>query len=387
MPVDGFLGFPRPDGGFGIRNHVLVMSVTGLTGPTARRIGSLVRGSVTVAMPFGSGLVGEDKAAHMRALLGMAQNPNVGAVMIIGGDPPKVDEVARELAKTGKPVEGLALDDCDHDALVLTDKAVRIAASMAYDLSRIRREEAPLSELFLGVECGRSDPSSGLVANPLIGHMADRVGEDGGTVIAGETMEWLGAEHLLANRAASPAVAEALVAAVQRREQGAIDAGIDLTGNNPGPTNIAAGLSSIEEKSLGAIAKTGSRPIDGVVKYAEAPAGKGLYLMDQPAYSPESLTGFAAAGANILMFSTGVGNSFVNSLSPTIKISANPETCARLHQQLDFKAENVFNGVESMESAADRLWKVLLGVASGDATWGEILGEGEEVVSRFGITL
>lgn len=384
---DEFLGFIRPDGGVGIRNYVLVMSVAGLTGPTARRIGSLVRGSVSVAMPYGSGLVGEDQAAHMRSLLGMARNPNVGAVVIIGGDPPKVDAVTGELAGTGKPVAGLALDDCGHDALTLTDRGVRIAAAMARDLSRQRRQSAPLSALFLGVECGRSDPSSGLVANPLIGRMADRIGEGGGTVLAGETMEWLGAEHLLSRRARSAEVADALVAAVRRREQQAVAAGIDLTGNNPGPTNIAAGLSTIEEKSLGAIAKTGSRPIDGVVSYAQAPAGKGLYLMDQPAYSPESLTGFVAAGANILLFSTGVGNSFVNSLAPTIKLSANPESCARLHQQLDMTAEGVFNGVESMGDAADRLWRAVLGVASGDATWGEILGEGEEVVSRFGSTL
>lgn len=385
--MDHFLGYHRPDRTVGTRNHVLVMSVAGLTGPAARRIGSLVRGTVAVAMPYGSGLVGADSDAHMRGLVGLAGNPNVGAVLIIGGDPPKVDAVVAAVAGTGKPVTGLALDDCGHDALTLTDQAVRIAAAMARDLSRQRREPAPVSSLFLGVECGRSDPSSGLVSNPLIGRMSDRVAGAGGTVLAGETMEWLGAEHLLVRRAAAPQVAEALVAAVEARENAAIAAGIDLTGNNPGPTNIAAGLTTIEEKSLGAIAKTGSGPIAGLVGYAEAPVGKGLYLMDQPAYSPESLTGFVAAGANILLFSTGVGNSFVNSLAPTLKISANPETCARLHQQLDFTADRVFAGTESMEEAEGRLWDTLCGVASGDVTWGEILGEGEEVVSRFGAAL
>ncbi|MGP1396308.1 MAG: UxaA family hydrolase [Inquilinaceae bacterium] len=384
---DRFLGYPRPDGRFGVRNHVLVLSVAGLTGPAARRIVSMVRGAVAVATPFGPGLIGADAETHRRALLGFGRNPNVGAVLVIGGEPPMVDAMADDLSASGKPVAALTLDDCGHDALALTDRGARIAAGLVRDLSRLRRQPAPAAALMLGVECGRSDPSSGLVSNPLIGLMADRLGREGGTVIAGETVEWLGAEHLLARRAASQSVADALLAAVGRRERAAVEAGIDLTGNNPGPTNIAAGLSSIEEKSLGAIAKTGTRPIDGVVAYAEPPPGPGLYLMDQPAYAPESLSGFVAAGATVLLFSTGVGNSYVSALAPTLKISANPETCARLGQQLDFAAAAVFSGRESLENAADRLWPQVLGVASGDATWGELLYEGDEIVSRFGAAL
>jgi altronate dehydratase large subunit len=226
-----------------------------------------------------------------------------------------------------------------------------------------------------------------LVANPLIGRIADRVVGAGGRAILGETTEWLGAEHLLARRAASPAIAEAILAAAARREQLAIDAGIDLTGNNPSRTNIDAGLSSIEEKSLGAIAKSGSAPVAGVIGYAEPPPGPGLYLMDAPAYAPESLTGFTAAGAQLLLFSTGVGNSFASALAPTIKLSANPRTCARLAQQLDYKASAVFTGEQSLGAAADELLGVLLETASGALTWGEVLNEGEEVVSRYGPVL
>jgi altronate dehydratase large subunit len=338
-------------------------------------------------MPYGSGMLGEDRAVNRRALAGFGRHPNVGAVLVIGADPPHVAAIAEEVAASGKPVEALTFDDCEHDALVLSDRGLRIGAGLARAISRRRRSAAGLDALCLGLECGRSDPSSGLIANPLIGRLADRVVGAGGRAILGETTEWLGAEHLLARRAASPAVAEAILAAAARRERLAIDAGIDLTGNNPSRTNIDAGLSSIEEKSLGAIAKSGSAPVAGVIGYAEPPPGPGLYLMDAPAYAPESLTGFTAAGAQLLLFSTGVGNSFASALAPTIKLSANPRTCARLAQQLDYKASAVFTGEQSLGAAADELLGVLLETASGALTWGEVLNEGEEVVSRYGPVL
>jgi altronate dehydratase large subunit len=384
---DRFLGYRRPDGTVGVRNDVLVLSATGLTGPTARRIGAAIAGAKTVSMPYDAGVLGEDEAAQHRALVGLGRNPNVGAALIIGGNPPKVERIAEAIAATGKPVEALSLDGCGHDALVLTDKGVRAGAKLAREVSSQRREPAPVSCLFLGLECGRSDPSSGLTANPLLGLIADRMVDAGGSAVIGEATEWLGAEHLLARRAASPAVAQAILEAVRGREKLALDAGVDLLGHNPGPTNIAAGLSTIEEKSLGNIAKSGSRPIQSVLAYAQAPDTPGLHLMDAPAYAPESLTGFTAAGAQVMVFTTGVGNSFSSLLAPTLKVSANPETCARLDCQLDFEAAEVFLGREPIEAAADRLFQTLLEVASGTATWGEILGEGEEVVSRFGAAL
>jgi altronate dehydratase large subunit len=244
-----------------------------------------------------------------------------------------------------------------------------------------------LSRLFIGLECGRSDPSSGIVANPLIGRLTDAVVGHGGSAVFGETLEWLGAEHLLARRAATPAVADAVRQAVLRREALASSQGVDLLGNNPGPTNIAAGLSTIEEKSLGAIAKSGSAPIAGVLAYGEAPASNGLYAMDAPAYSPESLSGFVVAGAQLLLFSTGVGNSYVSLLAPTIKLSANPQATQRLHEQLDFDASAVLRGACTLDEAARELLELLVDIASGTLTWGEVLGEGDEVISRLGEAL
>ena len=382
-----FLGYLRPDGRAGVRNHLLVLSIGGLTVPTARRIGSAIAGAVTIGMPYGVGVIGKDRVVNRLAIIGLACHPNVGATLLIGDNPPVMAEIVAELTRRGARHAALTLDDCNHDALSLSDRGLREGARLAYEISGLQRAPAPLSAITIGLECGRSDPSSGLVANPLLGLISDRVVDAGGRSIIGETTEWLGAEHLLARRARNDKVAQAIRAAVTAREQLAIASNIDLTGNNPGPTNVAAGLSSIEEKSLGNIAKSGSRPIEGLIGYAEAPPQPGLWVMDAPAYAPESVTGFVAAGAQIVLFTTGVGNSYVSALAPTIKLSANPVTCAALGQQLDFNASAAFQGREGLEASADRLLARMLDIASGQATWGEILKEGDEVVSRFGPAL
>jgi altronate dehydratase large subunit len=382
-----FDGYARPDGSVGVRNHVLVLSVTGLTGPTARRIGRVVAGTRVVTTPYGSGLLGEDARVQTRSLVAFGRHPNVAATLVVGGSRPQVESIAAAIGEAGKPVEALILDDCDHDAVTVTERGIRAAARLVRDCSKQRRETFGLERLFLALECGRSDPSSGLVANPLVGKVVDVLIAAGGRAVLGETIEWLGAEHLLIARAADPAVGAAIRDAVLRRERMAVDAGIDLVGNNPGPTNVAAGLSTIEEKSLGAIAKGGSSPIRGVVGIAEAPAAAGLFLMDAPAYAPESVTGLVAAGAQIALFTTGVGNSFVSGLAPTLKISANPRAAKRLREQLDFDASDVFESRVSLEAAAARLATLVMAVASGMLTWGEILDEGEDVVSRLGPAL
>ena len=382
-----FDGFRRGDGSVGVRNHVLVMSVTGLTSPTARRIGRSVAGARVITTPYGSGLLGDDAALQRRALTAFACHPNVAAALVIGGTAPYVEAIASDVATTGKPVEALVLDDYDHDAITVTERGTRIAARMLRDASRARRTRVALAELCVGMECGRSDPSSGLVSNPLVGSIVDAVVEAGGRAVFGETIEWLGAEHLLARRATDESVAHAIREAVRRRERASVDAGIDLVGNNPGPTNVVAGLSTIEEKSLGAIAKGGRAPIRGVVGMAQPLPGPGLYLMDAPAYAPESVGGLVASGAQIVLFTTGVGNSFVSGLAPTIKISANPIAAGRLREQLDFDASDVFTRKASLADAAARLQDVVLDVASGTLTWGEVLDEGEDVVSRLGAAL
>jgi altronate dehydratase large subunit len=263
MTAPTFLGYVRTNGDVGIRNYLLVLSIAGLTGPAARRVVRALPGARLVSMPYGGGLIGEDLAVHLRVLAGFGRNPNVGGVLLIGSDPPKVAALAAEIGAKGKPVAAICLDDCGHDVLTLTDRSLRAGARLHNEISRQRRQPVSLSKLFVGMECGRSDPSSGMVANPLIGSFVDALIQLGGRAVFGETLEWLGAEHLLARRAATVAVSDALVQAVLRRESVATRQGLDLLGNNPGPTNIAAGLSTIEEKSLGSIAKSGSSEIMG----------------------------------------------------------------------------------------------------------------------------
>ncbi|MGI9418271.1 MAG: UxaA family hydrolase [Geminicoccaceae bacterium] len=382
-----FFGYPRSSGRAGTRNHLLILSVTGLTGPSAARIAERVRPSLCLGTPYGSGLLGEDRDAHDRGLRGFVCHPNVGAVLVIGADPPQVDSIADAAATAGRPVEAISLDACGHDALTLTDRGIRAAAHLLRDLSRRRRQVMPLAELFLALECGRSDPSSGLVSNPLVGMISDRVVEAGGASVIGETTEWLGAERGLVARAATPEIGEAIAAAAARRETMAVDAGIDLIGNNPSQTNTDAGLTTIEEKSLGAVAKSGRSTIKGVLGYAEPPPKPGLWLMDAPAYAPESLTGFAAAGANLALFTTGVGNSYGSALMPTLKISANPETVARITEQLDFDASAILTGDHGLHEMSVALEATLCDIASGGLTWAEIFQDQDEVLSRFGRAL
>lgn len=384
---DGFLGYARGNGRAGVRNHLLILSVTGLTGPAARRAGRSLPRAVVVVNPYGNGVIGEDGAIHRRALRGLVTHPNVGAVVVLGGEPAKVSDVVDAAEAADKAAIGLTLEGAGHDGLRLADQAMRAGAGLLRALSAARRSPQPLAALTLGLECGRSDPSSGLVANPLLGRIADRVVAAGGQAMIGETTEWLGAEHLLARRASSPEAAEAILAAARGRVSLAEAAGIDLTGNNPSETNIAAGLSSIEEKSLGAIAKSGRGPIAGLIHYGESPPRPGMWVMNAPAYAPESLTGFTAAGAALLLFTTGVGNSHSSALAPTLKVSANPETVARLDCQLDFTAEAVFRGEEALDDAAERLLALVRDTASGTLSWGEIFAESDEVISRFGPSL
>jgi altronate dehydratase large subunit len=387
LAASSFLGYRRADGRVGTRNHVVVLSVIGLAAPAARRIAGAVAGTLLVATPYGRGQFGEDKIVHERQLVGLGRNPNAAAVLVVGADRKTADRIAAAIAASGKPVDVVALDDVHEDALELSHRGIKRAAALVRGASRVRREVCRASDLFLGIECGHSDATSGLAANPTAGAAADRLVDAGARVVFGETVEWLGAEHLLARRAATPAVGAAIVAAVARREAAVVATGFDLTGNNPGEENIRGGLSTIEEKSLGAVAKGGTRPITGVLAIGEEPQAAGLYVMDAPAFSPESLTGFAASGANLMLFTTGAGNSFCNALAPTIKISARADTVAALPHQIDFDASAALAGRRDPTDLGADLVGLILAVASGERTWGEILREDEEAFARVGGSL
>ncbi|KFB11469.1 UxaA family hydrolase [Nitratireductor basaltis] len=384
--IDTFLGFPRPSGRPGIRNRLLVLNCTGLTDAAARRVAFALPGSVFASTMFGMGMVGADAGFHTAALAGMATHPNCGAVLLIGADRTRLDQMIAVVKAAGRPFVALGLDDTGHDAHLLSQRAIAEGARLRRDLSVERPVSCPVSELFLAFECGLSDPSSGLAANPLLGCIADWLVDAGGSVVLGETIEWLGTEDELARRAATPKVGEALRRAVAERLALAHAAGVDLLGTNPNAANIKAGLSTIEEKASGAVLKAGTRAIQSVLAYAEAPATAGLHFMDAPSYSPESLTGFVASGAQMILFTTGLGNSYCSALAPTLKLTANARTAGSLPHQIDFDASDVLAG-RNLQDVAQDLRRCIAATASGQLTFGEILGEGAESISRFGAAI
>ena len=381
--VRPFHGYLRADGRLGVRNHVLILGINGLALRASERIARNLPGSLLVATSAGRGQVEPDLGLHLDQLVGLGRNPNVGAVLVVGVDQATSDQVAARIALSGKPVASVSFAECGEDALAVSDFGLRRATELSRAASRARRALAGPAGLVVAVECGHSDATSGLASNPVVGAAVDRLVAAGASVIVGETVEWLGAEHLLARRAVNADVAARIHAAVTGREEIAIASGRSLTGNNPGEENIKGGLSTIEEKSLGAIVKSGTSPIAGVLSVAEVPPGPGLYLMDGPSFSPDSMTGFAAAGATLMLFTTGPGNSFASAIAPTIKVSAHPETVTRLPTQIDFDASPALGGGETVDSCSERLVEAILDVADGTLTLGEIVGEGLEVPTRI----
>ena len=202
-----FEGFRRPDGSVGVRNAVLILGINGLVTRAAERIAQGVRDTVLAATPYGRGQFGPDRRAHDDQLVGLGRNPNAAATLVVGADRKTAEAIAAAIAIAGKPVEVVTLDDVHEDAVALVAAGIRAAARLVRDASRLHRERVPASALFLGVECGHSDATSGLVANPLVGRVVDTVVDSGGRAVFGETIEWLGAEHLLARRAVTAEVA------------------------------------------------------------------------------------------------------------------------------------------------------------------------------------
>ncbi len=383
-----FLGFRRPSGGPGARNHLAVLSVMDNTNPLVRRIGSLRRDLVAVNTTFGRNLMGEDELQHFRVMGHMAGHPNVGAAIIVSLEPNSANRLAEAASKASPwmPIEIVTVHETG-GTLKTTDRALEVAGALSQHLAAAKREPCGLGEITLGTECGGSDTTSGLVSNPVTGMVSDRVVALGGTVIFSETLEIVGAEHLLASRAADSKTKRRLMECVKRTIAYAEEVGVDLIGCNPTPDNIKGGLSSIEEKSLGAIKKAGNGPITQVVGVGERPTKRGTIFADAPCGGVENVTSLSASGAQAIIFSTGIGNPIGHPISPTIKVTGNPGTAAHMPENIDLDLSGVLENSISYEEAADLLEKELLEVLSGKRTTSELLGETEITVSRTGLNL
>lgn len=387
--ADTFLGYRRADGSVGVRNHVLLLPTITCANRVAQNAAQLTRGAVHIEHQHGCGQSGRDLEQTMRTLIGYGSNPNVYGVVVIGlGCEAAQARIAAEAIRqrASKPV-ALVLIQEEGGTLAASAEAARQAARMLQDAGEVQREPCPVSELILGTECGGSDACSGISANPALGCAADLLVDQGATVLLAETTELIGAEHVLAQRAATPEVAQKVLEVIDRYEQTVLATGYDMRGGNPSPGNIVGGLSTIEEKSLGAAHKGGSRPLADVIEYAERPRCHGLVLMDTPGHDIEQLTGMLAGGCQVVAFTTGRGTPTGACIAPVVKLATNDATYANMRDNLDFNAGGIVAGEESVAAAGERLYREILRACSGRLTASEVLGHHEFGLWRIGPTL
>ncbi|WP_308856553.1 UxaA family hydrolase [uncultured Oscillibacter sp.] len=380
-----FYGYKRPDGRVGVRNKVLILPASVCASDTTRIVAQQVVGSVTFNNQLGCSQVASDQQFTMDVMAGYAANPNVyGTVVVsLGCENCQMDLVVEAIkARTNKPLKQVIIQEAG-GTLKAIDMAVRYAKEMVEEASMLQKEEFPMSELIIGTECGGSDPTSGLAANPLIGQLSDLIVKEGGTSILSETTEFIGAEHILARRAATPEVHDRIFEIVHRYEKALQLVGEEVREGNPSPGNKAGGLTCLEEKSLGCIHKGGHSPVNAVYDYAkQVEAKQGLVIMDTPGNDPSSVAGMVAGGAQIVVFSTGRGTPTGNPLAPVIKITGNKLTYANMVDNIDVDASPLIYGTKTMEELGDELLKLTQEVACGKQTKAESLGYTEMAIAR-----
>ena len=380
-----FLGYPRENGSIGVRNWVGVISIMDNCNPVTRAICAAVEGTLPITTLFVRGQYGRDLEITYNALAGMGRNPNIASVLLVGLEEMTTEEVAKRIRPTGKRIEVINLQP--DGTINAVANGTRKAMRLAIQASGVRRTSCPVSALTIGVACGRSATTSGLSCNPAIGRMADRLVDDDGTVIISETSEFFGAEHLFAARATDEKVRKEFVDKVVGFEQDAMKMGLDIRGTNPTPDNIRGGLTTIEEKALGAMAKAGTGPLVGVLDYGEAPKRKGMHFMATPAPAVESMTALAAGGCQMIFFGTGVGNPIGNMVSPTVKVSGNVNTLRSMPENIDYDVSELIEKGSKVTDVGDKLYAYTLEIASGTRTSSEVLDQRETGISRFGPTI
>jgi len=382
-------GYPRRDGSFGIRNHLVIMAASACACETAKNIANNVHGAVAITHQHGCCQIGEDLQLSIDTLAGLGRNPNVGAVLIIalGCEGIRAGELAEKIASAGKPVQHLVIQE-HGGTLRAAQEGIRIAGMMAQELSLLQKAAFPISEIILGLECGGSDPTSGLAANPVVGECSNILISKGGSSVLSETTEMIGAEHILARRAASKEIADRFLAMVKTMENRAFAMGHDLRGTQPTPGNIAGGITTIEEKSLGCIYKAGDKPLVGVVDFAgQVPKSpRGLYFMDTPGEDICSVTGMLAGGCQLVVFSTGLGTPTGHPIAPVIKLTGNDATFHKMMDNIDFNAGPVISGEKSIAEKGGELFDLVAAVCNGRLTKAEVLGHREFALYRIGHT-
>ncbi len=369
-----YMGYRRENGKVGTRNHVAVIPAVVCANEVVENIVYSTQNTQPILHHQGCCQTPPDLERVTDCLIKVGENPNVGAALIVslgceGVDTDKLEETIRA---TGKPVERINIQELGGTSASIQagiDKAQKLALSITGQ----QREEIDFSEFVMGIKCGASDTTSGIASNPVIGYVADKIVDLGGTVIFGETTEFIGAEHILQRRAKNEHVASEIKRIVDEMENRAKAIGVDMRKGQPTPGNIEGGLSTIEEKSLGAIVKSGTKTIDGVIGYTEVPGGKGLWIKDSPGREIELLSGMAVGGSQVILFSTGRGAPQGFPVVPVMKICGNPVTYDRMCKDMDVNAGRIVNGEKSIEQVGEETFELLVKVASGQMTKGEAI--------------
>ena len=370
-----FKGFRRADGRVGTRNYVGILSTVVCANEVAERIAVSIQGAVPFLHQQGCGQTPVDVTRVGETLVNLGKNPNLAAVLLVslGCESVVVEDVAKAIAVSGKRVEQLVIQE-EGGAARSVARGQLLAQEMVMEASTIPITPCPVSELRLGLKCGSSDTTQGLFANPAVGIASDLLIAAGGTSVLGEVTEFIGAEHILARHARNETVAAQILSLVKRMEARAKAMGCDMRGGQPTGGNIKGGLTTIEEKSLGAIAKAGAAAIEAVYEYGIPPRVSGLVVMDSPGREPEILTGLAAAGCTLIAFATGRGAPQGFPYVPGVKITGNKGTWEKLRDHVDSYVGTIMEGTETLPAAGKRLFAQFVEFASGRLTKAEICG-------------
>jgi len=379
-----FMGYAREKGKVGIRNRIAVISSVMCVNRVTQQIANNIENAVAITHPLGCGQFGPDMNYTIRTLSGLGRNPNIYGVIVVGLGCENLSSkmLARNIKKSNKPVEYFDVQEVRGGSPVAIEKGTIIGKKLAGEASELKREPFDFSHLVLGLECGSSDSISGISANPAVGIISDKIVELGGTSILPEFTEWIGTEHLLIERAVNKDVAKKIHGLLNQFMEGVKTLGIDFRGIQPTPGNIQGGLSTIEEKSLGTIAKAGKAPIQGLLEYSSEPKGKGLWLMSEPGIDVESMTGLAAAGAQVIIMTTGRGSPCGNPVAPVIKVCGNEKSCNWMSCNIDVDASKIFTESKTINDIAKILWTKLKMTCDGEQTVAEILGFEDIAVLR-----
>ena len=378
-----FMAYRRENGRVGIRNHVIILPLDDLSNAACEAVANNVKGTLALPHAYGRLQFGEDLDLFFRTLIGVGSNPNVAAVIVIGIEPQWTKRVVDGIAKTGKPVEGFAIEQ--HGDLETICSASRKAKEFMHFATELQRTECKVNELWVSTKCGESDTTSGIAANPTVGNAFDKLWEKGATTLFGETTEITGGEHLVMERCANAEVAAKFKFFFDRYAKVVDDHKTDdLSDSQPTKGNIEGGLTTIEEKALGNVQKIGRKaPVIGCLDKAEMPTGPGLWFMDSSSAAAEMVTLCAASGFVAHLFPTGQGNIIGNPILPVIKLSANPRTVRTMSEHIDVDVSGILRREINLDAAGDKLLEMLFRTCNGRNTSAEVLGHREFIMTRL----